>query len=54
MEMLLEETLNLRPGLTYFSKSPQQVNETRESWRDIDIFTSAFAVAGCVAFYMIF
>jgi SSS family solute:Na+ symporter len=41
-------------GLTYFSQSPEQIAETRNSWSGWDIFTSAIVVAVCVAFYIYF
>lgn len=41
-------------GLTYFSQSPEQVRETRESWSMLDIITSLVVVAVCVLFYIYF
>lgn len=41
-------------GLTYFSQSPEQIAETRNSWSAIDVVTSLIVVASCVAFYVIF
>jgi SSS family solute:Na+ symporter len=41
-------------GLTYFSQSPEQIAETRNSWTKWDIFHSAVVVAICVAFYAYF
>jgi SSS family solute:Na+ symporter len=41
-------------GLTYFSQSPEQIAETRNSWSKIDVFTSLIVVAVCVAFYIYF
>jgi SSS family solute:Na+ symporter len=41
-------------GLTYFSQSPEQKKETRDSWSMVDIITSLVVVAVCVGFYVIF
>jgi len=41
-------------GLTYFSQSPEQIAETRNSWSRLDIITSAIVVLICVAFYVYF
>ncbi len=41
-------------GLTYFSQSPEQIAETRNSWSAIDVVTSLVVVGTCVAFYVIF
>ncbi len=41
-------------GLTYFSQSPEQIVETRNSWSTIDIITSAIVVVLCLAFYIYF
>jgi solute:Na+ symporter, SSS family len=41
-------------GITYFSQSPEQIKETRDSWNVWDIVTSAVVVAVCVVFYMYF
>jgi SSS family solute:Na+ symporter len=41
-------------GLTYFSQSPEQIAETRNSWSAVDVVTSLIVVASCVAFYVIF
>jgi len=41
-------------GLTYFSQTPEQVKETRESWGITDIITSLIVLAACVAFYIYF
>jgi SSS family solute:Na+ symporter len=41
-------------GLTYFSQSPEQIAETRNSWSKIDVITSLIVVAVCVAFYIYF
>jgi len=41
-------------GLTYFSQSPEQKKETRESWTWVDVVTSLGVVALCVVFYCIF
>lgn len=41
-------------GLTYFSQSPDQIKETRESWSAVDVVTSLVVVAVCVAFYIYF
>jgi SSS family solute:Na+ symporter len=38
-------------GLTYFSQSPEQIAETKNSWSTWDIITSAIVVLVCVAFY---
>ena len=41
-------------GITYFSQSPEQVKETRESWNMLDIITSLIVLAVCVVFYIYF
>jgi SSS family solute:Na+ symporter len=41
-------------GLTYFSQSPEQIKETRDSWSIGDVITSLIVVAVCVAFYIYF
>ena len=41
-------------GITYFSQSPEQVKETRDSWSAIDVVTSLVVVAVCVIFYIYF
>lgn len=41
-------------GLTYFSQSPEQVKETRESWGLIDIITTIIVLGACVLFYVYF
>ena len=41
-------------GLTYFSQSQEQIAETRNSWSNWDIITSAIVVLVCVAFYIYF
>jgi SSS family solute:Na+ symporter len=41
-------------GLTYFSQSPEQIKETRQSWSTTDIITSLIVVAACIAFYIYF
>jgi solute:Na+ symporter, SSS family len=41
-------------GLTYFSMSPEQIAETRNSWSKWDVMTSLIVVAFCVAFYIHF
>ena len=41
-------------GLTYFSQSPEQIVETRNSWSKVDVITSLIVVAVCVAFYIYF
>jgi SSS family solute:Na+ symporter len=41
-------------GLTYFSQSPEQIAETRNSWGVLDVVTSLIVVAVCVAFYIYF
>jgi SSS family solute:Na+ symporter len=41
-------------GLTYFSQSPEQIAETRNSWSAWDIATSAVVVIVCIAFYAYF
>ena len=41
-------------GLTYFSQSPEQRKETRNSWSTLDVITSLIVVAACVAFYIYF
>ena len=41
-------------GLTYFSQSPEQRQETRNSWTAFDVVTSLIVVAVCVIFYIHF
>jgi solute:Na+ symporter, SSS family len=41
-------------GLTYFSQSPEQIAETRNSWSFWDVITSAIVVGICVVFYIVF
>ena len=41
-------------GLTYFSQSPEQIAETRNSWTAWDIATSAVVVLVCIVFYAYF
>jgi SSS family solute:Na+ symporter len=41
-------------GLTYFSQSPEQITETRNSWSNWDIITTCVVVLTCVAFYAYF
>jgi SSS family solute:Na+ symporter len=41
-------------GLTYFSQSPEQIAETRNSWSKWDVMTSLLVVVICVAFYIYF
>ncbi|MGA1976360.1 MAG: sodium:solute symporter [Bacteroidales bacterium] len=41
-------------GITYFSQTPGQVRETRESWSAVDIVTTLVVVAFCVVFYVCF
>ncbi len=41
-------------GLTYFSQSPEQMAETKNSWSKWDVLTSLVVVAVCVVFYIYF
>jgi SSS family solute:Na+ symporter len=41
-------------GITYFSQSPEQIAETKNSWSAWDIATSLIVVGACVAFYIYF
>jgi SSS family solute:Na+ symporter len=41
-------------GLTYFSQSPEQIEETRKSWNFWDVATSLGVVIICVVFYIYF
>ena len=41
-------------GITYFSQTPEQKKETRNSWSKWDVLASAVVVAFCVAFYIYF
>jgi solute:Na+ symporter, SSS family len=41
-------------GITYFSQTPDQVRETRESWNWVDIITSLVVLGTCIAFYIYF
>jgi SSS family solute:Na+ symporter len=47
-------TVEQLQGITYFSQSPEQIRETRESWSWIDVVTTLVVVAVCVAFYIYF
>jgi len=41
-------------GLTYFSQSPEQIAETKNSWSKWDLFNTVVVVAICIAFYAYF
>jgi len=41
-------------GITYFSRTPQQIAESRASWSKWDVFNTLVVVAFCVAFYIYF
>jgi SSS family solute:Na+ symporter len=41
-------------GLTYFSMSPEQISETRNSLNLWDVLTSAVVIVFCIAFYIHF
>jgi SSS family solute:Na+ symporter len=41
-------------GLTYFSQSPDQIKETRDSWNITDIITTLIVLGVCIAFYIYF
>ena len=41
-------------GITYFSQSPEQLKETRDSWSWVDIVTSLIVLGVCIAFYIYF
>jgi SSS family solute:Na+ symporter len=41
-------------GITYFSQSPEQMKETRDSWNITDIITTLIVLGVCVAFYIYF
>jgi solute:Na+ symporter, SSS family len=41
-------------GLTYFSQTPEQKAETKNSWGTMDVITSLVVVAICVVFYIYF
>jgi solute:Na+ symporter, SSS family len=41
-------------GITYFSRSPEQITETRNSWSIYDVITSLVVVGVCVVFYIYF
>ena len=41
-------------GLTYFSQTPEQRKETRESWSTLDVIASIIVVGACIAFYVYF
>jgi SSS family solute:Na+ symporter len=41
-------------GLTYFSQTPEQMAETKNSWGMLDVITSLVVVAVCVVFYIYF
>jgi SSS family solute:Na+ symporter len=47
-------TVEQLQGITYFSQSPEQIKETRESWGWIDVVTTLIVVAVCIAFYIYF
>jgi SSS family solute:Na+ symporter len=47
-------TIEQLQGLTYFSQSKEQRQETKDSWSAWDILTSAVVVSLCVAFYIYF
>ncbi len=47
-------TVEQLQGLTFFSQSPEQVKETRESWSAIDVITTIMVLGICVAFYLYF
>jgi SSS family solute:Na+ symporter len=47
-------TVEQLQGITYFSQSPDQIRETRESWNWVDVVTTLVVVAVCVAFYLYF
>jgi SSS family solute:Na+ symporter len=41
-------------GITYFSRSPEQIAESRASWSTWDVINSVIVVGICVAFYIYF
>ena len=41
-------------GITYFSQSPEQMEETRKSWNAWDVVTTLVVLGACVAFYIYF
>jgi SSS family solute:Na+ symporter len=41
-------------GLTYFSQSPEQIKETRESWNFVDVILTLIVLGICIAFYIYF
>ena len=41
-------------GITYFSQSPEQKLETRNSWNAWDVITTLIVLGACVAFYIYF
>jgi solute:Na+ symporter, SSS family len=41
-------------NLTYFSQTPEQKKETRNSWSKIDVITSLIVLGICIAFYIYF
>ncbi|MDP4189529.1 MAG: sodium/solute symporter, partial [Bacteroidota bacterium] len=41
-------------GLTYFSQTPEQRAETKNSWSKWDVLTSLVVVAFCIGFYIYF
>jgi solute:Na+ symporter, SSS family len=41
-------------NLTYFSQTPEQKKETRNSWSTIDVITSLIVLGICIAFYIYF
>lgn len=41
-------------GLTYFSQTPEQKAETKNSWSKWDVLTSLVVVAFCIGFYIYF
>ncbi len=45
---------NQLQGLTYFSRSPEQIAESRKSWNTWDVLTSLTVVAVCILFYIYF
>jgi solute:Na+ symporter, SSS family len=47
-------TVEQLQGITYFSQSPDQIRETRESWSWVDVVTTLIVVAVCIAFYIYF
>jgi SSS family solute:Na+ symporter len=41
-------------GITYFSRSAEQIAESRASWSKWDIFNTVVVVGICIAFYVYF